>query len=221
MNEIWKDIIIGDMDYTGYYQVSNLGRVRSLDRVLYNGRKYKGQIMKQKICRGYWQVGLRMARTNKYYYVHKLVATMFIPNPDNKPEVGHKDEKNFKTGDECNNNAENLEWVTARENNNQPMRRKRGSEAKQGEKNNWYGKKRAPETVEKMRKNMQGKNKDRIHVILDDKEFISIIECAKYCNVNFSTLSKYLKGTIRTPQYLIERGLKYKEQEKEHETNQI
>lgn len=48
MEEIWKDIVIGKMDYTGYYQVSNLGRVRSLDRVLCDGRKYKGQIMKQK-----------------------------------------------------------------------------------------------------------------------------------------------------------------------------
>lgn len=219
MEEIWKDIVIGKIDYTGYYQVSNLGRVRSLDRVLCDGRKYKGQIMKQKICRGYWQVGLRMAGTNKYYYVHKLVAVMFIPNPENKPEVGHKDEKNFKTGNECNNNVDNLEWLTTQENNNLPMRKKRGSEAKQGEKNNWYGKKRAPETVEKMRKNMRGKNKDRIHVILDNKEFISITECAKYCDVSPQTLGKYLKGTLKTPQHLVKRGLRYKEQE--HETNQI
>ena len=53
MEEIWKDIIIGEMDYTGYYQVSNIGRVRSLDRILCDGRHYKGKIMKQRICRGY------------------------------------------------------------------------------------------------------------------------------------------------------------------------
>lgn len=66
---------------------------------------------------------------------------------------------------------------------------------------------------------MQGKNKDRIHVILDNKEFISITECAKYCDVSLQTLSKYLKGTLKTPQYLVKRGLRYKEQE--HEINQI
>ena len=213
MEEIWKDIVIGEMDYTGYYQVSNLGRVRSLNRVLCDGRHYKGKIMKQKVCRGYWQVGLRMANTNKYFYVHRLVATMFIPNPYNKPEIGHKDEKNFKTGNECNNNVENLEWVTPKENNNTPIRRKRCSAASTGERSNWYGKHRSEETKQKQRLKMLGENTEGKHVLIDGIEFTSIRSCAKYCKVNNTTISRYLSGKARMPVEFIERGLKYKEKE--------
>lgn len=210
MEEIWKDIVIGGMDYTGYYQVSNFGNVRSLDRILCDGRHYKGRMMKQKVSQGYWQVGLRMNVTNKYFYVHKLVATMFIPNPDNKPEVGHKDEKNFKTSSECNNFVDNLEWVTSKENNNAPMRRKRGSEALMGEKSNWYGKHRSEETKQKQRLKMLGQNTDGVAVEIDGIEFKSIVSCARYCGIGSPTLGKYLSGKIKMPEELAKRGLRYK-----------
>ena len=152
-----------------------------------------------------------MANTNKYFYVHRLVAVMFIPNPDNKPEVGHKDEKNFKTGNECNNCADNLEWVTSKENNNAPMRRKRGSEASTGERSNWYGKHRSEETKQKQRLKMLGQNTEGKHVLIDGIEFTSIRSCAKYCKINNTTLSRYLSGKLKTPNEFVKRGLKYKQ----------
>lgn len=112
MVETWKDI----RDYENLYQTSNLGRARSLDRWVKdtNGslRFYKGKILK--LCTdkyGYLKVGL--CKNNKYkkFYVHRLVAEAFIPNPDNLPCVNHKDEN------KQNNNVENLEFCTYEYNN--------------------------------------------------------------------------------------------------------
>lgn len=115
MSEVWKDI----EGYEGIYQVSNLGRVRSLDRLvpaacaLSKGKQVvnylrKGVILKPHIAgkSGYQYVGLSIGDKPKYYSVHRLVAKAFIPNPDNLPEVNHIDE------DHLNNQADNLEWVT-------------------------------------------------------------------------------------------------------------
>lgn len=65
-----------------------------------------GKVLKQYNVNGYKHVKIG----NKLIYVHRLVATAFIPNPDNKPQVNHKD------GNKSNNNVNNLEWVTAKEN---------------------------------------------------------------------------------------------------------
>ena len=103
--EIWKDY----KDYEGLYQASNLGRLRSLDRWVKSKsgsvRLCKGKILK--LCTdkyGYLKVSLYKNNKVKTYYVHRLVAEAFIPNPENLPEVNHKDENKL------NNNAENLEW---------------------------------------------------------------------------------------------------------------
>lgn len=106
--EIWKPID----GYEGY-EVSNQGRVRSLDRVVEysNGKKvlYKGQIMRQRCNEnGYPMVGLRQKGPQKRFSVHRLVAQAFVenPNPSEFTEVNHKDE--IKT----NNKADNLEWCS-------------------------------------------------------------------------------------------------------------
>lgn len=114
--EIWKDI----KNYEGYYQVSNLGRIRSIDRYIkqYNGynystRIYKGKILKKEIgTRGYYKVVLQKRRKAKTYNVHRLVAETFIPNPKNLPQVNHKDENKL------NNIVDNLEWCTSKYNIN-------------------------------------------------------------------------------------------------------
>lgn len=104
--EIWKDIY----EFEGYYQVSNFGNIRSLDR--FDGVNYrKGQLIKPILkYNGYLQVGLRKNNKRKYFSIHRLVAIHFIDNPDNKKQVNHID------CNKQNNKVNNLEWVTPKEN---------------------------------------------------------------------------------------------------------
>lgn len=114
MEEIWKDI----KDYEGYYQVSNLGRVKSLDRyvVCKNGKtQFKKGVMFS-ICYNkrvnVYEVHLNKDNIRKCFKVHRLVAEAFVPNDDpiNKTTVNHKD------GNRANNRSDNLEWATYSEN---------------------------------------------------------------------------------------------------------
>lgn len=112
MSEIWKDVL----GYEGYYQVSNRGGVRSLDRIITdkNGRSMKysgGDLSVQSNENGYCTVVLMKNRKGKNFKVHKLVAETFIPNTRSKAYVNHKD------GNKANNTVSNLEWCTASENN--------------------------------------------------------------------------------------------------------
>lgn len=115
MQEEWKDII----GYEGYYQISNLGRVKSLERVVVAERPYgKTNIYyKEKIlkcttnkCTGYCVVCITTNKKEKMMRVHRLIAIHFIDNSLNKTDVNHID------GNKVNNAIENLEWVSHREN---------------------------------------------------------------------------------------------------------
>jgi hypothetical protein len=110
MQEIWKDI----PGYEGMYQVSNLGNVKSLDKLSnhYQGgkSKLKGRMLSQCNCMGYKIVGLSLNGSMKSLRVHRLVAIAFIPNKLNKPQVNHIN------GDKFDNAASNLEWNSASEN---------------------------------------------------------------------------------------------------------
>lgn len=123
MIEIWKDI----KGYEGLYQVSNLGRVKSMARETPFTNRWgqritrtkKEFIMKDKTtCNGYKGICLRN-NGMKWIGIHRLVAIAFIPNPENKPEVDHID------GNKKNNCVDNLRWVTKEENNNNPIRLER------------------------------------------------------------------------------------------------
>ena len=110
--EIWCPI----KGYEGLYEVSDKGRVKSVgygkERILKPGRN----------SRGYLQFCLWKNGEQKMYLVHRLVAQTFIPNPDNLPEVNHKDE------DKENNSVQNLEWCDRKYNLNFGTRAQRQSE---------------------------------------------------------------------------------------------
>lgn len=111
MKEEWRNI----PEYEGLYAISNLGRVKSLARIVKRKdgtrQKYETRILRHHISnKGYHQVELRKNSRSKYPLIHRLVAEVFIENPDNKPQVNHID------GNKGNNRIDNLEWVTSSEN---------------------------------------------------------------------------------------------------------
>lgn len=111
MEEIWKDI----PELKGKYQASNLGRIRSIDHYINSNFhncdkvKRKGKIIKQ-FKGNYYCISINENGKIKRKLVHRLIASAFIPNFDNKPCINHKD------GNKLNNNINNLEWCTIQEN---------------------------------------------------------------------------------------------------------
>ena len=109
--EIWRDI----ENYEGFYQVSNQGRIKSLDRYV-NSKNGSVQLKKGKILKpnidngGYLGVSLQFNSKVKFVRIHRLVAITFIPNPNNLPIVLHKDDN------PANNNVDNLKWGTHQDN---------------------------------------------------------------------------------------------------------
>lgn len=185
--EIWKDIV----GYEGYYQVSNLGRVRSVDRVIFskNGAAYhyKQKIRKfSKNAKGYLNVSLTKGCITKTYLVSRLVAIAFIPNPNNLPQVGHKDDSRNKE----NNCVDNLYWTTNLENSNTAGRKERLSKSHRGRRNHYF----------------------RI-VCVDNKCFDNVRSCAEYCGVGYWAMLEWLSDNMRRtmPQEFVDRGLRYEE----------
>lgn len=114
--EIWKDI----EEYENLYQVSSIGRVKSLN---YNHTTGKDRILKPaKDIYGYLYVSLCKQGKIKTHRIHRLVAEAFIPNPNNFPQVNHKNE------DKTNNYVSNLEWCDRKYNCNYGTRNKRIAE---------------------------------------------------------------------------------------------
>lgn len=113
--EIWKDI----KDYEGLYQVSNYGRVRSLNYRNTGRVEVLKSIEEQQ---GYLQIHLVKNKKRATFKIHRLVAETFIQNPERKPQVNHKDE------DKTNNRVENLEWCCCNYNINYGTRTNRATE---------------------------------------------------------------------------------------------
>lgn len=115
INEQWRPV----KGFEGLYEVSNLGRVKSL--------KY-GKILKPGMTKdGYLFVILCRNGKMKYFKVHRLVATAFIPNPMDLPEVNHKDENKI------NNVVSNIEWCSRRYNVNYGSRNERAASARRND----------------------------------------------------------------------------------------
>lgn len=172
MKEVWKNL--SDLeefsDYTSY-QVSNLGRVRNTK----TGRVLKGT----KHSEGYTQVTICINGSRyKTPTVHVLVARLFIPNPNNLPQVNHKDE------DKSHNWDTNLEWCDSIYNNNYGTHSQRISKANSGKNNPMYG------TISPMRGKcgIQNTNSKPVIQLTLDGKFIREFECiSQVKDYGFST----------------------------------
>ena len=130
MKEIWKDIhyidcvSMKEIDYRELYQVSNFGRVKNI-------KHKKEHFLKNEITSdGYLRVTLSKNGKAKHYFVHRIVAHMFIPNIENKPQVNHINEF-----EKQNNRVDNLCWMTSKENNNYGTHVERSAKNQRGSKN--------------------------------------------------------------------------------------
>ena len=178
MREEWKDV----KSYEGYYMVSNLGNVKSLN-YKHTGKE---KILKPSKNRcGYLKVGLCKDGKRKNYYVHRLVAAVFCANPLNYNVVNHKDENKL------NNNANNLEWCTQKYNSNYGTGTEKIAEKLRG-------RKRLKESVEK------GAEKVSKPVYSVNKEsglimwWQSIIEASRQLGISNCNICACLKGRLKS-----------------------
>ena len=180
--EIWKTI-----KENPNYMVSNLGRVKSL----YDGRhhKFREKILRNGISsKGYYSVHFKYNGKLTNFFVHRLVAEAFIPNPNNLPEVNHKSE--IKT----QNNVENLEWCDRKYNANWGTMKSRLSKKRCGDKNPFYGKQHTNETKQKLSKIVIQIDKETNEPI---KEWQSLTEAAKQIGICLSNISACCRGVNR------------------------
>ena len=171
MEEEWRDI----EGYEGLYQVSNLGRVKSLRN---NHGQFREKILKPgKNKLGYLQVNLYKEGKIKRCLVHRLVAETFIPNVNNYTQVNHKDEN------KTNNCVSNLEWCNRKYNMNYGTRSKRASE-KQSENHADFSGSKHPQAR-------------KVLCITTGKKFNCVKEAAEYYHINRVSISKCCKEKYR------------------------
>ena len=181
MEEIWKDIF----GYEGLYQISNLGRVKSLNYM----RTRKERILKQQKDKGgYLLADLTKDNKRTHFLIHRLVALHFIPNDDLfKTEINHKDECKtnnivFVNDDgTIDESKSNLEWCTPKENSNYGTRNEKCSKANRNHPN--------------MSKQVQQYSKDGKTLI---KTFPSLREVERQLGFSQSHISKCCKGKYKT-----------------------
>ena len=168
MEEIWKDIYFKEndiiYDYRGIYKISNLGQIKSLERLDNKGRIIYERMLSIKKCKdGYCRVGLSLNGKVKHFLVHRLVAYMFIPNPNNLSQVNHINE--FEKDNNC---VDNLEWCTCEYNCNYGTRNERTSKNNTGKTKNF-----TEEQLKQKSENMKGKNNYfyDVHMFGEDNPF--------------------------------------------------
>ena len=177
MEEIWKDI----KGYEGLYQVSNYGRVKSLEKIDLKGYHRREKILITSCgSDGYCQVGLTKKNIRKMYKAHRLVAEAFIPNPENKPQINHID------GDKTNNVMKNLEWVTREENMQHAY--------KIGLTKGHKGHKHSEETKSRISNSLKAKYGIKVICITTGEIFSSIKTAAQNTNATESGICLCCKG---------------------------
>ena len=184
--EIWKDI----EGYEGLYQISNMGRVKSVERMKWCGKGYyktPERILKaRKTKNGYLLVNLWKDGKIKSYYIHRLVAQAFLDNPDNLPEVNHIDQ------DKTNNKVENLEFCDRSYNVNYGTRNRKVAEKLRG-------RKQSEESNKKRAEKLTNNPKISKPVIAIDKrtglivEFLSAHEAERVLGISQSNITKWKK----------------------------
>ena len=180
MEEIWKDIVIEKngitYDFTGLYQVSNLGNVRSMN--------YSGKVGNVKTLKGYKRndgyIHISISYNGKItnFFVHRLVANAFIPNPDNLKQVNHKDEN------KANNNVENLEWCDSEYNINYGTRTDKCRGKHKGQSENM-----------KRERNPRAR---KVVCIETNMIFNTIIEASEYYNISKNSIANCVRGASKT-----------------------
>lgn len=183
MEEIWKDL----KGYEEYYKISNFGFLKRKARIRYDKVRKKKNFFKEEFVKlsdnGHGYMMVRLYPDYKPYYIHRLIAINFLPNPLNKEQVNHKN------GNKKDNNINNLEWVTPKENMIHSSK------------------------VLKTKYNLSGLNKSREKqkkkVCVMDKDgnvinvFNSIMEASKEMNISPSSICSCCKGKRKMRNNLI------------------
>ena len=187
MEEIWKDV----KGYEGLYQVSNYGRVKSMERTVschkFFVKNWKEKILKPTLQNnGYYSLPLFREGKMKRYSVHRLVALAFVENGNNKKIVDHIN------GDKKDNRAINLRWVTSKENTN-------NVNTKFNMKNTFD---KMNDFSRNMAKENSRKSKIRAVVQIDDNNKIvgrydSISEAARVTGYNKNSISTSRQANVR------------------------
>ena len=189
--EIWKDVVVDREDfnaYEGLYKVSNMGRVKRLYK---NGKE---KILKgEKSKKGYLRVNLCNNSESKKYLIHRLVALTFIPNPENKLYIDHKNTIRI------DNRVRNLRWSSAKENNNNELTKRKMSEANKGKIVSEETRKKLSEAnkgkmSEETRKKISEIKARKVICITTGKIFNTIKEAGEYYNCDSSNIAKCCKG---------------------------
>lgn len=174
--EIWKSI----RNYEGYYEVSNYGNVRSKGRNGTKNRNGWNNIKSAFDKDGYLKITLSKDSVKKYVRVHRLVSEAFIPNPENKSQVNHKN------GIKDDNRVENLEWVTGSENIQHSF-------DELGKKSTFLGKKHTEEAKEKLRRASTGKTNNgsnHTYVTINGIEYKGVRKACRELNIDRNVLRK-------------------------------
>ena len=199
--EIWKPV----RNYEGLYEVSNMGRVKSLERTVWcglNGGCYRA--IPEKILEGYddghgyLQVELYKDGKGKWCSINRLVAQAFLENPQNLPEVNHKDEN------KKNNRVENLEWCSKLYNVNYGTRNKKISEKLKGRKHSEEHNKKVAEKLRGRKQTEESVKKRSKPVFSVDKEsglimwWESAKEASRQTGINQSNITQCCKGKVKS-----------------------